>query len=96
MSKKIVVNVPWYTTFTVGNWATHVIDEQDVLNHFKVENLDDITADELSAYIKDQGSDAAYNITREQMANHFYEEVLANKVDLNVFEDDIEWQVEQA
>ena len=86
--KTFVITVPYTATFTINNTAEMVIDEEDILDYFEVDSMDEISKEDLAEYFRSQAEDL--DISRTQLAQQFAEEVANNRSDFQVQVDDIE------
>jgi len=89
------IEVPFTATYTISNSTFLEITEEEVLEHFEVDSLDEVTATELEEYIKQRGEDDAFNLPRQILADQFREEVYQNACDFEVDIDSAEIQIEE-
>jgi hypothetical protein len=78
------IEVPFTASYTISGDTFLEITEEEVLEHFEVDSLDEVTATELEEYIKERGEDDAFNIPRQILADQFREEVYQNATDFEV------------
>lgn len=90
------IEVPFTATYTISGSTFLEITEEEVLEQFEVDSLDEIPADQLKEYIKERGEDDAFNIPRAVLADQFREEVYNNACDdFQVDMDSAEIQIEE-
>ena len=63
--KTFKITVPY--TYVVSGSYEHDVTEQDVLDYFEVDDLDQITTDELHSYLCDTAEYQTYNISDDQV-----------------------------
>ena len=90
--KTWTIEVPWLATFTISNSTTLEICEEEILDHFEVDSLDEISQEDIDDYIRTCADDV--DMPRQMLADQFYEEVRNNRSDFEVLVDDIEIKVE--
>lgn len=87
--KTFVITVPYRATFTIStNTDKMLIEEEDILDYFDVESLNEIDKEDLAEYFRSQAEDL--DISRRQLAQIFADEVANNRSDFEVLVDDIE------
>jgi hypothetical protein len=86
--KTFVITVPYTATFTINNTAEMVIEEEDILDYFEVDSLDEISKEDLAEHFRSEAEEL--DISRRQLAEQFAEEVANNRSDFQVQVDDIE------
>ena len=88
MAKTFTITVPYTATYTVSNVDRIYIEEDELLDHFEVDSLEEISKEDLAEYFQSQAEDL--DISRSELASQFAEEVANNRTDFEVQSADIE------
>jgi len=85
--KTFLLEVPYTSTWTVQETTTLEITEDEILDYFEVDDFDEIDADALQEFFKEQAEEI--DIPRNVLAAQFADEVSNNATDFEVQVDDI-------
>lgn len=91
--KTIKIVVPVELTYTLYHSVELNLDEEDILDEFQVNSIDDIDPEALREYLADYTQDHA-DVDRETAANAFYTEVLNNATDFEIYTDEMSIEIE--
>ena len=85
--KTFLLEVPYTSTWTVQDTTTLEITEDEILDYFEVDDIDEVSAEQLQEYFKEQAEEI--DIPRNLLAAQFADEVRNNATDFEVQVDDI-------
>ena len=85
--KTFLLEVPYTSTWTVQDTTTLEITEDEILDYFEVDDIDEVSAEQLQEYFKEQAEEI--DIPRNVLSAQFAEEVYNNATDFEVQVDDI-------
>ncbi len=90
--KSWIVEVPYTATYTVVESTTLEITEDEIMDHFDVDDINEVSAEQIHEYIKEQAEEI--DIPRHVMAAQFADAIHNNATDFEVLVDDIEIEIE--
>jgi len=86
--KTFKITVPY--TYMVSGTFEHEIDEDQVLEHFEVDSLDQIDPAELDSFLRETADDEAYSISDSDICL-----LVSEQKGLETYPDNIEIEVEE-
>jgi len=86
--KTFKITVPY--TYMVSGTFEHEIDEDQVLEHFEVDSLDQIDPAELDSFLRETADDEAYDISDSDICL-----LVSEQKGLETYPDNIEIEVEE-
>jgi hypothetical protein len=88
------ITTPYRIEISIQNETFVEVDEEQVREHFEVENVDDIDPAELEAYLKECGEDNARWTPDEIVRGLINDEIQYRNWDFHTDEDEFEIEVE--
>lgn len=92
--KTWTITTPYTVELTIRSETFIEVDEDQVLEHFEVDSVDDIDPAELDAYLKECGEDNAYHTPDELIIEQFKSELPHKNYSFHTDTDDYEVEVE--
>jgi len=86
--KTFKITVPY--TYMVSGTFEHEIDEDQVLEHFEVDNLEQVDPAELDSFLRETADDEAYSISDSDICL-----LVSEQKGLETYPDNIEIEVEE-